>query len=242
MENNYDKYTSATISKKLQEVKHVYIPIGATEAHSAHLPLSTDNNILEKYVELISEKTHGLVLPLIPYGQTWSLQYAPGSIHIDEDILVDFLFSIVKSLENQNVKMAIFVTTHFGNSSALKRLARKAYEIFKIKILYFSYPGLSEIKAIFDHLALDGNYLHAEEIETSLMLHINPELVNMNLVRTGQLSLPKDASYTPKRWTEFMDEYILGDASLSTADKGEKAIKVLVEKAVEIILKELNND
>lgn len=242
MNNQYDTYTSSTISNQLNKSNHVFIPIGATEAHSSHLPLSTDNDILTRYVYEIAKKTKGLVLPIIPYGQTWSLQYAPGSIHIEEDVLVDFLFSILKSLEYQKIKTAIFVTSHFGNFNALKRAARKAYDALKIKVIYISYPGLSEIKSIFENLSLDGTYLHADEIETSLMLHIRPDLVDMTKVEVGQIQLDKKSTYTPKRWTEFMDTYILGDASKASSKKGKQALEILVNSAVDLIIKEVNDD
>jgi len=235
---NYQDYSSSTIRAAIDSKLNVIVPIGAVEAHSAHLPLSTDNCIAQCYIDALAAKTDSLVLPLLPFGQTWSLQYAPGSIHIEEETMVSLLVDVLLSLDRQGVKMVTLISTHIGNISAMKAAARKVYEKVPLKVLYLTYPGLSQAKTVFERLSQHGQYLHADEIETSLMMHLRPDLVHMEHIQPGLLQVPAQTDYTPTRWTEFTDHYVVGDAALSTPEKGHKALDILVEAAAAIILKE----
>jgi creatinine amidohydrolase len=56
------------------------LPIGALEAHGPHLPVGTDNLLAQAIAERVAEPLGGVLLPLLPYGQVWSLQDFPGSL------------------------------------------------------------------------------------------------------------------------------------------------------------------
>lgn len=234
------EYTSGNIKEAFEKNKNVIIPLGAIEAHSDHLPLSTDIILVEEFAKRLAEKTDSLVMPVIPFGQVFSLQDAPGSIHIMEEHLVDFLVDILESLNRNNVKMATIISSHFGNVNAMKAAARRAFEKYPIKVIYFTYPGINDIKHIFDNLNDHSFFLHADEVETSMMLHIKPKLVEMDKIREGTMEVPKEADYTPMRWTEFTDTFIIGDAKMATSEKGRLAIEHITEEASKIIMREKN--
>lgn len=233
-------FTSENIKEAFEEKKNVILPLGAIEAHSDHLPLSTDIVLAEDYANKLAEKTDSLVLPVIPFGQVWSLRDAAGSIHIQEENLVNFLVDILESLNRNNVKMVTMISSHFGNVNAMKAAARKVFEKHPIKVIYFTYPGISDVKHIFDHVNDHSFYLHADEIETSMMLHVKPEVVRMDKIREGTMEVPKEVDYTPVRWTEFTDTFIIGDAKMSTSEKGRLAFEHIIEEASRIILREKN--
>lgn len=233
-------FTSENIKEAFEEKKNVILPLGAIEAHSGHLPLSTDIVLVEDYANKLAEKTDSLVLPVIPFGQVWSLQDAAGSIHIQEENLVNFLVDILESLNRNNVKMVTMISSHFGNVNAMKAAARKVFEKCPIKVIYLTYPGISDVKHIFDHVNDHSFYLHADEIETSMMLHVKPEVVRMDKIGEGTMEVPKEVDYTPVRWTEFTDTFIIGDAKMSTSEKGRLAFEHIIEEASRIILREKN--
>lgn len=237
---NIDKYTSSNILKAYQEKKNVILPIGAIEAHGAHLPLGCDNIILDFYTKQIALKSNSLLLPTLSYGQVYSLENAAGSISIQEDNLTNFILDIIKSLEKDHVKMLTLITTHFGNINTLKKVSRKAYELYKIKVIYLNYPNLNKNKKIFENLPNHSLFLHAGEVETSLMLYINKELVDKTKYVKGIINLPSSIDYTPLRWTEFTSDYIIGDPSLSTSSKGEIFINNCIDEVVRIINEEMS--
>ena len=62
------------------------LPIGALEAHGPHLPVGTDNLLAQAIAERVAEQLGGVLLPLLPYGQVWSLQDFPGSLSVSWSI------------------------------------------------------------------------------------------------------------------------------------------------------------
>ena len=236
--NNYWDYSSSEISSAIKDKINVIVPLGAIEAHSAHLPLATDNYLVEGYVQALAQNTDSLVLPIIPFGQTWSLQYAPGSIHIEEETMVSLLVDVLTSLDYQGAKMATLVSSHFGNINVMKAAARKVYGKIPLKVIYFTYPGMGLAKQVFERLNDHNLFLHADEVETSMLMYLHPQSVEMDKLQKGLLTVPKEVDYTPVRWTEFSETYVIGDATLSTPEKGKLALDIIVNEASKIILNE----
>lgn len=237
-EFEYKNYNSGNIRDAINEAKNVILPIGAIEAHSDHLPLDTDN-ILSSYYSLeLAKRTESLVLPNFDYGPVWSLSEAPGTLNIDQDNLVNCLVDIIKSLDKNGAKMVTLITAHFGNLDACKIAARRMFGISNIKVIYLSYPNikkyLNEFAVINDH----GLYLHACEVETSLMLAVDDSKVDMTKSQKGTINIPKETNYKPFKWTEFSENYIMGDSRLATKEKGLSLFSKVIKDAVEIIMKE----
>src|SRR5699024_7599556 len=127
-------------------------------------------------------KINALVLPVLPFGQVWSLKDFPGSINISNDSLISVLVDVGESLHKQGVKKFIFVNGHLGNNTALKQASRVLYESCpKLKVYNLFYPGMYELAdEVRESKSAHGSYFHACEIETSYMLYLAPERVDMN--------------------------------------------------------------
>lgn len=231
----YENYNSGNIRDVIKDKKNIILPLGAIEAHDIHLPLNTDNILVEYYTNQLAKKTNSLVLPTINYGAVWSLSEAGGSIDIGTRTLVDMIKNIGLSLAKNGAKMLTLVSAHFGNIDAAKTAARELYEISNIKVIYMTYPNIKKHLDIFDVVNDHSLYLHACEVETSMMLHIDESLVDKDKLREGVINVPKETGYTPTKWTDFTDVYIMGDARLSTKEKGKEIFKRVVNDAVEII-------
>ena len=215
------------------------LPIGAVEVHGNHLPLDTDCRLAKGVAEKVSHKLGDercVILPCVPYGQVWSLGNVPGTINIPDDILTEYLFEIAKGLCRAGVKRLAVINAHVGNGNAIKNVARKAYGSLDMKIYYFTYPGASEvIEQVCETDRCHGVFFHADEIETSYMLYLAPDKVDMEKAVCRKVSFPKDYEYTPARWDEFMDTAVLGDATKASAEKGKKIIDAVVENICEIL-------
>lgn len=237
-EINYHRYTSQTIHDAIKQAKNIIIPLGAVEAHGDHLPLDTDNVLVEYYANQLAMQSQSLVLPTISYGSVWSLSEAPGSIDVTTPVLVSYLKHIILSLTKNHAKMITLVSSHFGNIDAIKTVARQLYEISDVKIIYLTYPNIKKHLDIFEVVNNHSLYLHADEVETSMMLAINPKLVDMSKAQAGTIEVPQETDYTPTKWTAFSKNFIVGDARLATAEKGEILFQRVIKDAVVIILKE----
>ncbi len=230
-----DQMTWTEIKDNLPR-KPVILPIGAVEAHGPHLPVGTDNFIAGELARRLAEEIAGLLLPLQPWGQVWSLENFPGTISLGEETLKDTLKNIARSLDRHGGRLLIIVNGHLGNRDQLKSAVRDILEEdLGIKILTMNHPGLEELEKKHTETprALSG-YFHAEEMETSMMLAIRPDLVKMDLARAVYPDFPSYHGAYPLRWEIFTPEGVLGDPRPATAEKGEKLLAGMVEKMVKI--------
>ncbi|MFD1451368.1 MULTISPECIES: creatininase family protein [Oceanobacillus] len=235
MEFQYEN--SFEVKEKINQSKIAILPIGAVEAHGPHLPLGTDNILAERLSQKIAERVNGLVLPTLPYGQVWSLRDFPGSINISNRSLIAFLVDIGESLYKQGFKTFTMVNGHLGNQTALKEAARELYESCpELRVFYFFYPGMNKAAAeIRDKNASHNTYFHADEIETSYMLYLAPEFVNMDKAPADTPDIPMYADATPTPWEDFTESAVLGDASLATEEKGKYIIDIALENIISIM-------
>ncbi|PLR91912.1 creatininase family protein [Bacillus sp. T33-2] len=233
----FQNENSFEVRAKIQTVKVAILPIGAVEAHGPHLPLGTDNYLAERLAERVASKTEAFVLPTLPYGQVWSLKNFPGSINISNESLVSFLFDMGVSLYEQGFRVFAVINGHLGNAPALKEAARKLYSRYPdFKVLYLFYPGTKRItEEVRETKSSHATYFHACEIETSYMLYLAEEYVDMSKAITDIPHIPLIADVKPTPWEEFTNSAVLGDATLATKEKGEKIIEVAIENMVTLI-------
>jgi creatinine amidohydrolase len=129
------------------------------------------------------------------------------------------------------------INGHLGNAVALKEAARKLYQKYPdFNILYLFYPGTKKvIEEVRETKSSHATYFHACEIETSYMLYLAEEYVDMSKAITDIPNIPASADATPTPWEEFTSSAVLGDAKLAMKEKGEKIIEVAIGNMVKLI-------
>ena len=242
----YAEYTHEAFRNLSPKGMTVIIPMGAVEAHGPHLPLDTDNILAERYSKLLAERTNALVLPVIPYGQVWSLKDFPGSLTVSNQTLIQLLVELAVSLYDQGFRSVVFFSAHLGNMNAMKDASRVLYEQKPMmKSLYLFYPNLQKYASeIREGTKGHHTYIHADEIETSLMLYLAPECVDMNKAIDDPPNIPVSADYTPTPWHTFTKTAVLGEAKLATKEKGQYLVEKTLTDAVALVqrMKEDLND
>ena len=228
---------SFDIKEQIEQSKIAILPVGAVEAHGPHLPLGTDNILAERLSEKLASRVNGLILPTLPYGQVWSLRNFPGSITVSNESLISLIVDIGKSLFKQGFTTFAMVNGHLGNGVAIKEAARVLYETCPgMRVFYFFYPGMNKaVEEIRETVSAHGTYFHACEIETSYMLYLSPEHVDMEKAITDIPDIPMDADVTPTPWEDFTETAVLGDAKLATKEKGKYVIDIALENMVKLI-------
>ncbi|WFB57141.1 creatininase family protein [Paenibacillus sp. BR1-192] len=235
----FELENSVEVEEKIRKLGAAILPIGAVEAHGPHLPLGTDNLLASRLADKLAERTDSFVLPTLPYGQVWSLRNFPGSINVSNEALIRLLADIGESIYHQGFRIFIMVNGHLGNAVALKEAARILYErVPELKVFYFFYPGTKEIAAeVREASAAHGSYMHADEIETSYMLYLAGEYVDMSKAIDGAPQIPIEADFTPTPWEEMTASAVLGDATLATREKGERIIERSLEVMADMVLR-----
>ena len=216
----------------------IFLPLGAVEVHGAHLPLSTDTILAGGISELTAKKMPGsLILPAIPYGQVWSLKDFPGSININGDTLVHFIADIGESLDRAGAKKIAIINSHVGNVTFIKEAARILYSTCSIKVYYFTYPGAEKIiENVCKSKRPHKVYFHACEIETSYMLYLSKDKVDMKKAITNYPNFPPDFDSSPVPWSKVLKTAVMGDAAAATEEKGKAIIDAVVDNIVSIIM------
>lgn len=223
--------------KRISKNPIALLPIGATEVHGDHLPLSTDTILAERIAEKLADKLdNAVILPSINYGQIWSLRDFPGSITLSTDTLVRLIVDIGQAVWKDGIKRLAIINGHVGNNVAIKLAARQLYEECELKVYFFTYPGANkEIEKVCTSKRPHGSYFHACEIETSYMLYLAEEYVDMSKAVTNYPDFPEDFDTSNVPWSEIMSTAVMGDAKAATVEKGRKIIDQVVDNMARIL-------
>jgi len=234
---HFQNANSTDVERKINKKKIAILPVGAVEAHGPHLPLGTDTILAERLSEKLSKRIDAFVLPSIAYGQVWSLRNFPGSINISNETLISLIQDIGNSVYKQGFSCLVIVNGHLGNQVAVKEAARKIYEVNpSFKLFYFFYPGMNDVlEDIRESKEIHSTYFHACEIETSIMLYLASEYVDMDKAVNETPLIPKAADYSPTPWEAFTSTGVLGNAKLATSKKGEIIINKSLSKMTKLI-------
>lgn len=229
-----ENLTWKQIERYLRRREDIIIPIGSTEEHGYHLPLATDTIIAHRVAEEVGKRTGILVAPSIGYGICRHTAPYPGTTSVSFDSLREFVKDILDDLFAKGFRKFYLLTGHAGSAqrAALKEvggaLAAKGAKVHLVVPYEVPIQGLLESKLEFWGYPVG----HADEIETSLMLYLRPDLVDM---KKAVDELPEREIFetsTSKRPTK---SGVFGKPSLASKVKGKKIFERMVEKIVEFI-------
>ncbi|APG25832.1 creatininase family protein [Syntrophotalea acetylenica] len=210
----------------LEKTRTVYIPIGSTEEHGPHLPLSTDTLQAVSVGRRLAERRCIFVAPAIPYGVCRSTCCHPGTLSITTQTLKALVRDVVVSLYRHGLRNFILLTGHAGgtHSAALIDAGEELLERFndlKIAVLTEYQLAAEEGRGLIE---TEGDS-HAGEIETSRMLHSHPHLVRGDAAREFP-RFPKGILVRDKR--KFWQGGVWGDPGKASAEKGLRIEELVV--------------
>ena len=158
----------------------IIIPVGSIEQHGAHLPISTDSDIVTEIASRQAKKCDFIVLPTISYGV--SLEHEPlFNLSLEENNLRKTLDDIIVSLNKNHIKKIIILNGHHGN---LKTIDSAGAEIECDRI---AYPYRFYISKFSYWHFMKHEFDHAGFVETSIMLAISDK-VKMKKAKKGLLT------------------------------------------------------
>jgi creatinine amidohydrolase len=195
------------------------VPLGATEQHGPHLPLSTDTDIaVELCTRLAAARDDVLVAPPVPYGSSGEHAGFPGTLSIGQAALELLVTELCRSAA-QTFAHLILVCAHGGNAEPLSRaVARLRGESLDIALFMPSWNGDP----------------HAGFEETSMMLDMAPALVQM------ERAVPGDSRPLSQIWPllrssgvrAVSESGILGDPTAASSERGRILLDELAARLI----------
>ncbi|BBX08758.1 creatininase family protein [Mycolicibacterium aichiense] len=184
MSNRWEDLNSVQIAHRLSADPDTValIPVGATEQHGPHLPVGTDT-IMATAVAEAAAGEHALVLPAIAFGASFFHGTAlPGTVAFDGDQTATAAVRVAEACADSGVRRVLFVNGHVGNSAPLWLACdrfRRHHPDRRIGVMQW-WDLTPDIARRATEDALDW---HANAAETSLMLAVRPELVDVDAMR-----------------------------------------------------------
>ena len=201
------------------------LPVAAVEQHGPHLPVSTDSEIATAVCRVASARTGVPLLPTLWAGSSQAHTTAwPGTFSLPPRLLIDVAVEIARWVGASGFSRLLFVNAHVGNAAPLRVAVEEIRAAGELRAGLVSWYELTpEIAA---EVTSDANDWHAHAAETSLLLHLRPDLVDRQAIRddedrTGELVL----SYTV---AETSREGLTGAPSRASAEKGAALFEAVV--------------
>lgn len=199
------------------------LPLGAIEQHGPHLPTHTDARIVEE----VARRTMGRLddsvptplLPTLPYGSSDHHLGFGGTLSLRSDTMTQVLHDLIRSISRAGFQRVLLLNGHGGNSDICGAVAKQASLDFDVLAAWVSYWKLLD-PDIRDGL-VPG---HAGDFETSVMLALEPDRVDMAAARPSPAAWPSRRQpgvlWSDLRLWEGLDGFT-GDPTEASAERGE---------------------
>ncbi|MDB4866465.1 MAG: hypothetical protein JWR03_798 [Cohnella sp.] len=211
------------------------LPIGCLEKHGDHLPLGTDMMIARAIAEKAAELEPCIIFPYYVFGQVSEVRHHPGTVALSSDLQMRLLNETVTEIRRNGFDKIVLANGHGGNNNWLKYFVqtmldeRKDYVVYSYDLWELTTHQLQHLE---NHFETPENYGHADHMETSEIMHIDPSLVYMDKLNPGEWNptgrgrwLTEENVAAGIHWYMEYPNQIAGDPSLSTAEYGKTYIE-----------------
>ena len=219
------------------------LPLSVLERHGPHLPLGTDMYIGREICRRAAAVEPAIVFPDYIFTQIPEARHLAGTVSIDGDLMVRLLDNVCREIARNGLKKIVLVNAHGGNHglvalfNMLQLYSPRDYVVYVVQPVTLAFTG--ELDAPWDP-SRDG---HAGPGETSMILVIRPDLVDMQRVPTddegrarNRLQALREAGVqTGIWWYADHPTHYQGDASLATTETGERWLEGMAQMLVRAV-------
>jgi len=248
----YDELTWPEMRAAIARQPVVLLPFGTVEDHGPHLPINTDNLIVRAVCLEAARRAPAemLVMPLVSYGLDEHHIDFPGTVSVGIETLIGYVADVALSPARHGFTHIIIVNGHGSNASIADLAARRV--VLRSGAVCGAMspnaaidPTLAEPTLSRMRSSAPGGISHAGEYETALMLHLRPDLVQMDkaIREEGQVEIdyfnwdrPEPSVLSWQDWWSRMSESgVCGDPTVATAAFGEALFETTVENMVKFV-------
>jgi len=234
------------LSGALSKDSIIVLPLGAIEQHGPHLPMSTDFVVADAaaraVVEAVGTEVDAWLLPTLPFTKSNEHAWSPGTMWLSATTLMAVLDDIGRSIATTPARRVLFINGHGGNSALVQVMNRELRLKYGLQT-FLAHPHMPADQGGSSAASELGMGIHGGMDETSVMLHLQPELVDMSLAvrRVPEaLSHNEHVRFGGKvafGWlsNDFFPDGHIGDPTGASADIGAKMFSSAVEGLCEAL-------
>ena len=220
------------------ETNLAVVPVGSTEQHGPHAPLGVDFMTAEAIAEATAERyaeehdEEPVVTPAIPVGVAEEHRSFDGTLWVTEDTLRAYVGDVLRSLGHHGFDRVVVVNGHGGNTGALQEVCGRVTRDGDCYAIPFTW---------FDVVDPECELGHGGPTETSVMLHVAPELVREERYPEAaagagdEFGVFVDGTNLAYDFDEFSESGNLKDPSPATSEEGERLLASAAEACASVV-------
>jgi creatinine amidohydrolase len=218
------------------------VPLGSTEQHGPHLPLSTDHLIAEGLADAAADRTGVLRTPTVNVGVSPHHRQFHGTMWVDAPAFRDYVESMTRNLAYHGIDRVVYVNAHGGNVEHLREVGRRLRDDGTLYAIEWMWD--ESIPELVDEV-FESNGPHGGPKETAMIQHLAPELVHDDKLADardggvrdweGVASMMKHGARTVYDAVENSENGVFGDQTDATAEIGERLFEAAVDQLVRLL-------
>lgn len=219
------------------------LPIGCIERHGAHLPLGTDQIVVDEVARRAAEIEPAVVFASYYLGKIFTARHSPGAIALNRNLLFPVLEAIVEEIARNGFKKILIVNGHGGNTTMLAFFVRTLLDTRRDYAAYVTDGYVLDPKdeQRWEEMRETTYGGHGGERETSVVMAVRPDLVATEAITPPKDGQPRGAQAglegmeNPLIWYANHPTHYAGDARAATAEKGEFLVNAFVQRLARMI-------
>ena len=236
--------TSTEAARRTNERRTAAIvPTGAVEQHGPHLPLNTDLLIAEAVAKEVAGSAEGVTAEPLAYGCSWHHTSFGGTVSVRTTTFISLVFDVCRSLSDSGF-VPVLLNGHHGNKAPLQVALTDLAET-GVRAYAFSYFDL--LAGVLAEIFPDpsSSVGHACAMETSMIMHLRPELVKREDMPHGGTPptwpdphmFGGDNVSVVRPFEEINPTGVIGRPEEASAEKGEQLFRAAVARSSEAVAK-----